>query len=89
MDTMESVALGIIVVVLIVVFFMLIKTPIRLIFKLIINTVGGFITLIIVNFLGSFIGISIGVNWLNAIIVAIFGMPGLGLILILKWLMVI
>jgi len=89
METMQQIIVAIIVVALIFIFFKLFKAPLRLIFKLIINTIGGFITLVIINFLGSFIGISIGVNWLNAVIVGIFGLPGVGLLLILKWLMII
>lgn len=89
MDNMQLIIEAIIVVALIFIVLKLFKTPLRLLFKLLINTIGGFITLMIINFFGSFIGITIGVNWLNAVIIAILGMPGVGLLLILKWLMII
>jgi len=53
------------------------------------NIALGFISLIIINILGSFIGISIGINWLNALVVGIFGVPGAALLLILQWLLLI
>jgi len=72
--------------ILIILFFRILKAPFRLIFKLIVNTAAGFIALIIINFLGGFIGLSVGVNWINAVIVGIFGVPGAALILIIRWL---
>ena len=89
LNTIQQVGLAIAVVALIFLFIKLFRAPLRLLFKLLINTIGGFITLVIVNWLGSFIGITIGINWINALIVGIFGFPGVGLLLILKWLLVI
>lgn len=89
LNTIQQVGLAIAFVALIFLFIKLFKAPFRLLIKLLLNTIGGFVTLIIVNWLGSFIGISIGINWVNALIVGIFGLPGLGFLLILKWLLVI
>ena len=89
LNTIQQVGLAIAVVALLFLFVKLFKAPLRLLFKLLINTIGGFITLAIINWLGSYIGITIGVNWVNALIVGIFGLPGIGLLLILKWLLVI
>lgn len=60
--------------------------PIRLILKLAFNTLLGFAGLIIIDLFGSYIGISIGVNLLNSAITGILGLPGLSLLLLLKWL---
>jgi len=68
---------------------MLLRKPVRLLFRLVVNTIGGFIGLFGLNFLGQFIGVSLGINWFNAIIVGIFGLPGVGLLLILQWLLVV
>ena len=68
---------------------MILKRPLGLVFRLIINTISGFIMLFIVNFIGGFFGITLGFNWLNAIIVGIFGLPGVGFLLILRWLLLI
>jgi inhibitor of the pro-sigma K processing machinery len=63
--------------------------PLKLIIKLLINTALGFAILVAINHFGAAYGIVIGVNWLNAIIVGIFGIPGVALLLVLKWLMLI
>jgi len=65
----------------------LFRRPLGLLFRLVLNTIGGFIVLFILNFLGQFIGVSLGINWINAIIVGIFGLPGVGFLLILQWLL--
>ena len=49
----------------------------------------GFLILILINYLGSYIGISIGINWINALVVGILGLPGAALLLILHWLTII
>ncbi|MCL2843722.1 MAG: pro-sigmaK processing inhibitor BofA family protein [Oscillospiraceae bacterium] len=65
------------------------RRPIRLLLRLVMNTIGGFIMLFVVNFLGQFIGISLTIGWFNAVIVGIFGLPGVGFLLILQWLLVV
>ena len=63
------------------------RKPIGLLFRLLVNTIGGFLVLFVLNFLGQFIGISLGITWFNAIVVGIFGLPGVGFLLILQWLL--
>ena len=65
----------------------IIKKPIKLVFKLLINAALGFIALWIINFFGDPLGISLGVNWINAIIIGIFGVPGAVLLVILHFLL--
>ena len=60
--------------------------PIKWVFKLLINTGVGFLCLWILNFFGDFFGISLGLNWINALVIGVFGFPGLVLLLILKYL---
>ena len=62
------------------------KRPLRLLIKLAVNTLFGFAALFAVNFLGGFLGLSIGINFINALTVGIFGIPGAALLLIVKWL---
>ena len=59
--------------------------PIKIILKLAFNTVLGFAMLIALNYFGAYIGIALGVNLINAVIVGIFGLPGLALLLLMKW----
>jgi inhibitor of the pro-sigma K processing machinery len=65
--------------------FKILKTPLKWAFKLLLNTLTGFVALLILNFFGSWVGISLGVNWINAIIVGVLGLPGVVLLLLLKY----
>ena len=59
--------------------------PIRFVFKLLLNTLLGFAALMIINFLGQYFGIRIELNWLNAAVTGIFGIPGLAVLLIFNY----
>ncbi len=61
-------------------------TPIRLALKLALNTLLGFAELVVLNFLGSLVGIGIGINLVNALVVAVLGIPGVFLLFLVKWL---
>ena len=63
----------------------LLKKPIKLLLKLACNTAIGYIALLLVNKFGGIIGISLGLNWVNALIIGVFGYPGLILLLLLKY----
>ena len=70
-------------------FWLLIKLflkPIRWVFKLLINTAVGFVVLWVLNFFGDFFGVTLGLNWINALVVGVFGFPGVVLLLLLKYL---
>ena len=77
------VAAGIFVLWLVIKLFL---TPIKWIFKLLINTGIGFAALWVLNFFGDFFGISLGLNWINALIIGVLGFSGLVLLLALKYL---
>ena len=63
-------------------------SPIKIIFKLLLNTILGFFALIAINYFGAFIGLTIGVNFINALVIGCLGVPGVGLLLLLRWLMI-
>lgn len=89
MDTVSIIIIAIAVIILFAIFIKILKAPLKLAFKFLLNTLVGFIALIIINFFGAFIGISLGINWINAIVVGFFGIPGIALLFILQWLMII
>jgi len=60
--------------------------PIRLLFRILWNAVIGLVLLIIFNALGGFIGITIGVNFLTCLTAGILGIPGIILLLLIRWL---
>lgn len=63
----------------------LLKKPIKWAFKLLLNALIGFVGLFLLNYLGSYVGISLGINWLNAVITGVFGVPGVVLLLLIKY----
>ncbi|MBP8640683.1 MAG: pro-sigmaK processing inhibitor BofA family protein [Oscillospiraceae bacterium] len=76
----------IICVLLVVLLFKIIKTPLKWAFKLLLNAASGFIALVILNFFGGIVGLSLTVNLVNCLVAGILGLPGVVLLLILKYL---
>lgn len=67
--------------------FRLLKRPIAWILKFIIHACMGYAALFIFNFVGAWVGVSLGLNWINAAITGIFGVPGVILLLLVKYLL--
>lgn len=82
---MEWFGIVVITVIAIVLAVKLLSAPIRIAGKLLINALVGFAVLFLLNFAGGLIGISLGINWLNAIVVGLLGAPGVVLLLLLKY----
>lgn len=76
----------VICILLVVLLFKILKTPLKWAFKLLLNAVGGFIALVILNFFGSIIGLSLTINLINCLVAGILGLPGVVLLLLLKYL---
>jgi inhibitor of the pro-sigma K processing machinery len=89
MAGLQTTGVIIIIAILVLVVFIILKKPIKIVLKLLLNTVIGFIALFALNWLGSFVGITMPINWLNAVLVGVLGVPGVALILLLQWLAVI
>lgn len=84
---METIGIIIIAVIAVVLVLKLLTAPIRFAGKMLINALVGFVILFLLNFAGAALGISLGINWFNAIIVGIFGAPGVVLLLLIKYLL--
>lgn len=84
---METIGIIIIAVIAVVLILKLLTAPIRLAGKLLINALVGFVVLFFLNFAGNIVGLSLGINWFNAIVVGAFGAPGVVLLLLLKYLL--
>ncbi len=65
----------------------LLKRPIKWVFKLLLHALFGYIYLFVFNFVGAWLGISLEVTWLSAIVTGVFGIPGVAVLLILKYLL--
>ena len=87
METLNTVLLLALAVIVVIVLIRVISAPIRLIFKLLINTVIGFAVLYLVNLVGQNFGITIEMNVLHAVIVGIFGIPGVIVLILLQFIL--
>lgn len=60
--------------------------PLRRLVSLGLNSCLGLAGLVAANHFGAYIGISLGINLINTVALGVLGVPGLGLLLMLKWL---
>jgi len=89
LTAMAHISSGVIVAALILLCILLFRKPIKLAVKIALNTGIGFVALLLVNYIGTEIGVSLGVNWLNALVVGVLGIPGVALLFFIKWMMLI
>ena len=75
--TLQNIIMILIGLILGIIVLKLIFSSIKKIVGLMINSVLGVILLMIVNFFGAYVGIRVNINLLTAIIVGIFGIPGI------------
>ena len=71
--------------VLLYLFFRIIRLPLKWLWKLFIHAVVGFCSLFVLNFIGSWVGIYLDMSLFNALIAGILGLPGVVLLLVLKY----
>ena len=60
--------------------------PIARLLRLIWRSLGGLAALALLRPAVAALGIHVGVNWLNAMVLGLLGVPGFGLLLLLQWL---
>jgi inhibitor of the pro-sigma K processing machinery len=80
-----SITAFVVALLILVLFGKLLIWPIKKIFKLVVNGVLGGLLLLILNFFGKFIGVTIGINIVTSLVAGILGLPGVLLLLILKY----
>ena len=66
--------------------FRLLQLPVKWLFKLLIHALFGFVALFVLNFLGAYIGVSIEMNWVNAAVTGVLGVPGVLILLLIQFL---
>ena len=81
MSVVEKIALGLTLLFLVVVCLRLFAAPLRLAF----NSALGFGAVWLLNLTTSVTGLSLGLNWFNALLIGILGLPGFGLLLLVQW----
>ena len=85
MSVVEKIALGLVLLFLIVVCLRLFAAPLKLALKVAFNSALGFGALWLLNLTTSVTGLSLGLNWFNAIVIGILGLPGFVLLLLVQW----
>ena len=86
MGLMEKIAIGLLALFLVITVLRVFSTPLRLVLKVMANTLLGFGALLLLNLTTPITGLSLGVNVLNALVIGVLGVPGLGLLLLTQWL---
>ena len=85
MSVVEKIALGLTLLFLVVVCLRLFAAPLKLALKVAFNSALGFGAVWLLNLTTSVTGLSLGLNWFNAVIIGILGLPGFGLLLLVQW----
>lgn len=85
MSVVEKVSLGLVLLFLVVACVRLFSAPLKVALRVLINSVLGFGALWLLNLTTSVTGLSLGLNWFNAIVIGILGVPGFGLLLLVQW----
>lgn len=85
MSVIEKIALGLTLLFLVVVCLRLFAAPLKLALKVAFNSALGFGAVWLLNLTTSVTGLSLGLSWFNAIVIGILGVPGFGLLLLVKW----
>lgn len=85
MSLIEKLALGLVIAFVAVAVLRLISTPLKMALRLLLHSALGFGAVWLLNMTGAVSGISLGLNWFNSLTIGILGLPGLGLLLLLQW----
>lgn len=64
---------------------LLLRRPIAQLLRLVLRSSLGLAVLALFSQVGHLFGVTLGVNWLNALVLAVLGVPGFGLLLMLQW----
>ena len=78
---------GITFIIAIAVLFIVLKIlalPMKLIIKLVVNGLIGGVVIWLINLVGASFGFTIALNWITALVVGIFGIPGVIILAIIQ-----
>ena len=85
MSVIEKCALGLVLLFLAVACAALLRKPLKMVLRVVLNSALGFGALWLLNATAAVTGISLGLNLFNALTIGVLGVPGLGLLLLVKW----
>ena len=88
MSVIEKCALGLVLLFLAVACAALLRKPLKMVLRVVLNSALGFGALWLLNATVAVTGISLGLNLFNALTIGVLGVPGLGLLLLVKWVLI-
>ena len=88
MSFIEKCALGLVLLFLAVACAALLRKPLKMVLRVVLNSALGFGALWLLNATAAVTGISLGLNLFNALTIGVLGVPGLGLLLLVKWVLI-
>jgi len=72
---------------LVIMVFLLLRRPLGRLWRLGVRSAGALAALALFHPAGQLIGVTLGVNCVNALVLGALGAPGLGLLLMLQWIL--
>ena len=88
MSVVEICALGLVLLFLAVACATLLRKPLKMVLRVALNSALGFGALWLLNATAAVTGLSLGLNLFNALTIGVLGVPGLGLLLLVKWVLI-
>ena len=88
MSVVEKCALGLVLLFLAVACATLLRKPLKMVLRVALNSALGFCALWLLNMTTGLTGLSLGLNLFNALTIGVLGVPGLGLLLLVKWVLI-
>ena len=85
MSIVEKVALGLVILFLAVAIVRLFSATLKIALRVALNSALGFGAVWLLNLTTAVTGLSLGLNLFNAVTIGILGIPGLGLLLLMQW----
>ncbi len=65
----------------------LLRRPLTRLVHLTVRSLGALAALVLLSPAAKLFGVTLGINWLNALVMGLLGVPGFGLLLMLQWLL--
>ena len=65
----------------------LLRRPLARLVHLTVRSLGALAALVLLSPAVKLLGVTLGINWLNALVLGLLGVPGFGLLLMLQWLL--
>ena len=88
MSVVEKCALGLVLLFLAGACATLLRKPLKMVLRVALNSALGFGALWLLNATAAVTGLSLGLNLFNALTIGVLGVPGLGLLLLVKWVLI-